>query len=126
MLVLNFGHPLTDAQRQSIECFAGQPVEEVLDIKSQFDHARPFAEQVAELVGGIPLTPSQWQGLPLLVNPPSLAGIACVVLAELHGRMGYFPPVLRLRPMSDQVPPKFEVAEIVDLQGVRERARGKR
>ena len=40
--------------------------------------------------------------------------------------MGYFPPVLRLRPVPDAVPPRFEVVEIINLQGVREEARQSR
>jgi hypothetical protein len=37
--------------------------------------------------------------------------------------MGYFPSVLRLRPVPDSNPPQFEVAEIINLQAVRDRAR---
>ena len=61
-----------------------------------------------------------------LINPPGLSPIACLVLAELHGRMGYFPPILRLRPIADTTPPAFEVAEIISLHAVREQARGRR
>jgi hypothetical protein len=40
--------------------------------------------------------------------------------------MGYFPAVLRLRPVPDSNPPQFEVAEIVNLQAVRDAARLRR
>ena len=40
--------------------------------------------------------------------------------------MAYLPPVLRLRPVPDSIPPQFEVAEILDLQAVRDRARERR
>jgi hypothetical protein len=40
--------------------------------------------------------------------------------------MGYFPAVLRLRPVPNTTPPAFELAEILNLQSVREQARGKR
>jgi len=49
-----------------------------------------------------------------------------VLLAELHGRMGYFPPIVRLRPVPNALPPRFEVAEIINLQAVREAARTRR
>lgn len=126
MKLLNFSHPLTAAQTSAVEQQAQQTLEQVLDVKSQFDPARSFSEQAQELVDRIALTPKDWQTLPLLINPPSLSVIACVVLAELHGRMGYFPPVVRLRPVQGSVPPQFEVAEIVNLQSVREHARAKR
>jgi hypothetical protein len=54
---------------------------------------------------------------------PSLNFIAALLLAELHGRMGYFPPVVRTRPVEGSLPRRFEVAEILDLQGRRETAR---
>jgi len=71
----------------------------------------------------IPLTTGQWQGEPILVVLPALNFIAGVLLAELHGRMGYFPPVVRTRPIPNVLPRQFEVAEILDLQSVRENAR---
>jgi hypothetical protein len=57
------------------------------------------------------------------VNLPSLNHIAACVLAELHGRMGYFPTILRMRPVAGSTPPQFEVAEIINLQAVRDQAR---
>ncbi|MGH2522324.1 MAG: CRISPR-associated protein Csx15, partial [Anaerolineales bacterium] len=45
---------------------------------------------------------------------------------ELHGRMGYFPPLIRLRPVQEALPPRYEVAEILNLQAVRDGARLKR
>ncbi len=45
------------------------------------------------------------------------------LLAELHGRMGYFPAIVRIRPVVDSLPPRYEVAEIINLQNVRETAR---
>jgi hypothetical protein len=48
------------------------------------------------------------------------------LLAELHGRMGHFPAVLRLRPVPDSNPPQFEVAEVINLQEVRDETRKRR
>lgn len=126
MKLLNFSHPLTAAQISAVEQQAHQALEQVLDVKSQFDPTQSFAEQAGKLVDSIKLSPQEWQTTPLLINPPSLSVIACVVLAELHGRMGYFPPVVRLRPVHGNMPPQFEVAEIVNLQVVREQGRTKR
>ena len=47
-------------------------------------------------------------------------------LAELHGRMGYFPASGRRRPLAGSLPPRFEVAEIINLQAVRDQARLRR
>jgi hypothetical protein len=126
MLLLNFSHPLTDAQLARIRELAGRDSERLIAVPTQFDHARPFDEQVRELLATVPLTPEQWQTTPLLVNPPSLAPITAVLLAELHGRCGYFPTIVRLRPIAGSVPPQFEVAELINLQAVRDAARMQR
>ncbi len=125
MLLLNFSHPFTDVQLARLAELAGQAVERVLNVKSQLDPTRPFAEQARALVDQAGLAPEEWQTTPLLVNPPSLSIIACLVLAELHGRMGYFPTVVRLRPVAT-TPPTFEVAELLNLHLLREQARGLR
>lgn len=126
MTLLNFSHPLTSPQCTAIEQFVGVPLERVLEVITQFDSVRSFAEQTQALTASIGLSATELQTLPLLVNLPSHNIIAALVLAELHGRMGYFPAVLRLRPVPQTTPPQFEVAEIINLQAVRERARQSR
>jgi hypothetical protein len=126
MILLNFSHPLMPEHLAQIEALAGQPVERVVDAPAQFDHVQPFEAQVEALVDEIGLTPQEWQTAPLVVNPPSLNLIAVTLLAHLHGRMGYFPTVLRLRPVAGSTPPRFEVAELLNLQAVRDAARQRR
>jgi hypothetical protein len=126
MILLNFSHPLTEAQRAAIEALAGAPIDRGIDLPVQFDHDRPFAGQAGALADAAGLSPREWQTAPLLIVPPSLSSIAAVLLAELHGRMGYFPPVVRLRPAEGALPPRYEVAEIVNLQAVRDAARARR
>jgi hypothetical protein len=126
MLLLNFSHPLTDEQLAQVAALTGHPVDRVLDVPVHFDPAQPFTEQVVTLVESVALTSAEWQTLPLLVNPPGHAPLAVTLLAELHGRMGYFPAVVRLRPAPGSTPPRFEVAEVINLQAVRDAARSQR
>lgn len=126
MIVLNFSHPLTPEQLAQVEAVSGRKVERVVNVPAQFDPRVPFGPQVVELADAAGLTGTEWQTLPIFVVPPALNFIAVLLIAELHGRMGYFPPVLRLRPVEGAVPPRFEVAEILDLQGQREAARRRR
>jgi len=123
MIIINFAHPFTESQLIALGELAGQPVERVIDVRAQLDPQQPFAEQVRALVDSVGLSPAEWQTLPLLVNLPSLSVIAALALAELHGRMGHFPGVIRLRPATNSTPPSFEVAEILNLQAVRDGAR---
>ena len=128
MIVLNFSHPITTAQHEAISNLSGYKIEmgNVKELNTQFDQAKPFAQQAAVLIESVCLSSEQWQTERILVNLPSLNVIAALLLAELHGRMGYFPSVIRLRPMTGSVPPQFEVAEILNLHAVRESARKRR
>ena len=126
MILLNFSHPHTPAHLAQVEALTGQPVERVVEVHSQIDPQQPLAPQAAALADQCGLTPAEWQSAPLLVNPPSLNFVAVALLAELHGRCGYFPAHLRLRPIAGSLPPQYEVAEILDLQTIRDSARSKR
>jgi hypothetical protein len=125
MLILNFSHPLTAEQLAQIEGLTrkNEKITEVRDIPVQFDHTRPFVSQVTALVEACGLSAGEWQTTPLLIVPPALNFIAVALLAELHGLMGYFPACLRLRPVVGARPPRYEVAEILDLQTIRDEAR---
>jgi len=126
MIILNFSHPLTPEQLMQVESLTGQAVQQVIDLTVQFDNDQPFLTQLEDMLQGLSLTAETLQTEPLVVNLPSLNFIAALLLAELHGRMGYFPPVLRLRPAPGSLPLRYEVAEILNLQAVRDHARRKR
>jgi len=126
MILINFAHPITEQQLAQIEALIGSAIERVISVPAQFDNMQPFEPQGVELLEKVGLTPQEWQTLPILVNLPSLNVIAAVLLAELHGRTGHFPAILRLRPVPNTTPPQFEVAEVLNLQAIRDRARTRR
>lgn len=126
MLVLNFAHPLTPDQLQRIEALTGEKVDQAVDVPCQLDLQQPLAPQVSALADHAGLTSTEWQTLTLLINPPSLSIIAVTLLAELHGRCGYFPTMLRVRPVQGSIPPRYELAEVLDLQAIRDAARQRR
>lgn len=126
MFILNYSHPLTHDQLAQLEALTGQSIAEVRDIPAQFDLDTPFAQHALALAEAAALTPAQWQTESLLVVLPALNFGAAALLAELHGRMGYFPPVVRLRPVKDALPPRYEVVEVINLQAIREAARTRR
>lgn len=125
MLILNFTHPLTSEQRAQIEALAHTSIEEVSSITVQIDQAGPLEPQITAIVDAIGLSSEEWQTLPLLINPPGYAPAAFVLLAELHGRIGHFPSLIRLRPKPGPVT-SYEVAELLNLQTIREAARKRR
>jgi len=125
MLILNFTHPLTDEHKAQIEALAGTPIDEVRTIRVQIDQSEPLGPQVSEIVDAAQLSSQEWQTRALLINPPGYAPAAFVLLAELHGRIGHFPSLIRLRPKPGSVT-TYEVAELLNLQAVREAARRRR
>lgn len=125
MILLNFTHPLTAAHRAQIEQLTGEPILRELGEMAHFD-ARPYAEQIRALVDRVGLTATEWQTTSLLLNPPGFAPAAAALVAELHGRTGYFVPIIRLHKASQQMPIRWEVAEIINLQAIREDARSTR
>ena len=123
MLLLNFSHPLTTEQISLAENLIDQAVEQVIEIPIHFDNGKPYESQLWELMAKLALSSKELQTTPILVNLPSFNFITALVLAYLHGRMGYFPPIIRLRPVPESLWHRFEVAEVLNLQTIRDRAR---
>lgn len=125
MLILNFSHPITPVQHAQLAAMLGtQP--EIRTIAVQLDHRAPLLPQIVAVVEAAALTPEHWQTTPLLINPPGYAPAAAALLAELHGRIGHFPALIQLRPLEGSTPTVYEVAEVINLQQVREHARTQR
>ena len=126
MLLLNFSHPLRPAHLSQLADELGEKPVLRFDHMAQVSHEDEFAKQVNRLVDSINLNPTEWQTERILVNPPGFAPLALALLAELHGRMGYFPSIVRMRPVPNSKPQEFEVAEVVNFQKVRDEARTRR
>ena len=125
MLIVNFSHHLTDRQVEQIKALAKAPVEEVRTVLARLDQAEPLEPQITAIVDATGLSSEEWQTRPLLINPPGYASAAFVLLAELHGRIGHFPSLIRLRPKTGTVT-SYEVTELLNLQTIREAARKRR
>lgn len=125
MLILNFSHPITDEQQAQIETFANTSIQEIRTIRVQINQEASLGPQIISMVEDTGLSSEEWQTLLILINPPGYAPAAFVLLAELHGRIGHFPSLIRLRPKPGPVT-SYEVAELLNLQTIREDARRRR
>lgn len=126
MIVINFTHPLTIEQQGQIESLAGETIALVRDIPCHLDNERPYAAQIKALVDTAGFSSLQWQTEAILINPPAYAPAAAVLLAELHGRMGHFSTIIRIRPVHNSTPPRYETAEIINLRQLRAESRQNR
>lgn len=123
MIILNFSHPITPGMieqiRHALRLRPGADLT-VVRVTSQLDAGENFASQIRGLADACPLSPSDWQTRSILVNPPAFAPAAVLLLAELHGRCGYYPAALRFRQVEGVMPPQYELAELLDINGQRQ------
>ncbi len=125
VVIINFAHPITDAQRERVQQQTGSKIEDIINIETKFDLQRPLSSQIDALIESVPLTSEEWQTTPLIINIPGFSSAAVTLIADLHGRMGHFPTTLALRPVIG-TPQRFEVAEVLNLQQIRDEARKSR
>ena len=113
MFVLNFAHPLGEQHEKELEVLTGLEIEEVVNINSQVDLTKPLAPQVRAMVDACGIHADAWPHTPIVVNAPSLAVSAALVMAEIHRRAGRFPLVMRMIREGDLFP-TWKVEEVID------------
>lgn len=126
IVLLNFSHPIRPSQLERLAELCGEPIKQTIDVESQVDLDAPLTPQVVAMADRCGLLPVDWQTEPILVVLPSLNFSAAALLSEMHGRMGHFPTIVRMRPVSNGIATVYEVAELVNLQAVRDEARQRR
>lgn len=126
MNLLNFSHPLNKVQLEQLAKLIGQPITDVRDIAVQFDTDQTFTPQVVAMIDNLSIESTRWQNESWLIIPPALNYITAILLAELHARMGHFPTIIRLKPVQQNFTTQYDVAEIINLEQVRQNARQRR
>jgi len=124
-VVLNLGHPFSEGALADLREHLGCDEITILNLPSAYDLNAPFEQQVTDQLDAANLTSIDWQNLPLLLIPPSLAVASPVVLAQIHGRRGSFPGLVR-QVRTAGVLGAWRVAEVVDLEATRQAARERR
>lgn len=122
-IVLNFSHDFTPEQREEILALLEKNEDEVeiregLGRQYQYESAFGLVKHVREQVAAVRLGASAWQECQIVVNLPAYSGGAMIALADMNGRMGYFPTVLRVERADDG----FHYTEALDLEQLRLRA----
>jgi hypothetical protein len=123
--LLNFTHAFQDQQIEQLEQKLDCHIEHIWpDCKVDFDVSEPFQPQVERLVDSLGYTPEEWQDVgSFVISLPGFSEASAVLLAELHGRMGGFPAIVRRCKPTQSDLNDYVVAEVIDLSGVRGKAR---
>jgi hypothetical protein len=123
MIIVNFSHPLSDAQKAQIERMQPHAIDRVIDVPANFDNNHSFVAQANDLARAVPLSAEEWQTERILLLLPEQSAIAALLLAVLHAYRGDSPTIIRRRREPGDGATLYEIAEIINLQSVRESAR---
>lgn len=124
MTVINFSHPITGEQLAQLEALFDSSIV-VKDVPVQVDLTKSIAEQAETIIEQVGWSANDWQTEKFIVNLPGLSTAAAALLAAIHGRCGYFPPVIVMRREEGAVP-RFVISEVVNLQALRDSSRERR
>jgi hypothetical protein len=118
MILINFGAAFRPLQIAQAEALLHEPITRVIDLSIKVDPDQEMLPQFKKSMAKLKLNDTDLCAEPVVINLPNQNYLAVMVLAELHGRMGYFPPILRARMKSSGLLPYYEVAEVIDLQAM--------
>ena len=122
ILVLNFAHSLTQEQQAQIEELSNTPIENIITISTLINEEEPLEPQISTLIDATDQSAPDWPKSDILINPPGYAPAALLLLAAIHGRIGHFPTLIRMRPKHASIT-TYEVIELLNLQTTRDGAR---
>lgn len=120
MILINFNRPFKPDQIKQIEALTHEKIERVIDFATApLDGDQPVLPQLGKLLKSVSALKVELRSEPVIVHLPTQTYLAALLMADLHGWMGYFPRVIRtsLR-MGGGLLPVQDVAEVLDLQAV--------
>lgn len=122
MILVNMGHPVNESQLAEVRAHFGEDVKEI-PVNSYLDINQPFTNQIIErvskVVNSLPLDER------IAIVPPSLSHAAVLVVMEFFGQIGRMPEIVRWKKVSNN-PPRYGLAEVIQLETFRVRARSRR
>ena len=95
--ILNFSHPMTEKQKISVQSLIKKSVLEIIELPAFFDESKPLGSQIRELLENAGISKQDLQCGMYVINLPGFSPGAAVTLAELHGIMGHFPTIIRMK-----------------------------
>lgn len=126
MYLLNFGHPISPEHLEDLRTRFEVAVQQVVPIPVHWREDASFAELAAEALDKAGLNTHRLQTESTLINLPGHSAVAAALLAELHGRIGHFPAVIRWQAAHDGAVSAYVIAEVLNLNKIRHQARQQR
>jgi len=123
VIVINFsGHPLTISQQEQLKDRYRIHIEELIELPVHFDAQQDLKPQAKRWVEDVGLAPEEWSEKNIYLILPGLAPGAAAILAIVHGLRGGFPKILWVyQAPHDRT--QYEVAQVIDLQALRDTGR---
>lgn len=124
-IIINFSHPFIES-KEELGDVLGCRFKEIIEIEAKFDLERDLEPQVDELMEKIRLTPKEWQSPFIIVGVPHYPPATAIFIANFHGRSGHFPTIIYRPPEKKGGVTSYPVKGVIDLQAIRDKARGRR
>lgn len=124
-IIINFSHPFIES-KEELEEVLDCRIKKIIEIEPNFDLEKDLEPQVDELIEDARLTPKEWQSPFIMVNVPHYPPATAIFIANFHGRSGHFPTIIYRPPVKKGGVTSYPVKGAIDLQAVRDRARGRR
>mgnify|MGYP000919500961 FL=1 len=117
MVLLNFAHSLAEEDLSAIAALAGRPPKNVVHVAPEFVGSLPLVPQVRKMVDTVGFSQKDWQNTSLLVCLPLDSAAAAIFVAEIAGRHGRTPTIVRF--VQDAQKGRLVPFEIISLHQVR-------
>ena len=128
MRILNFSYTLTETQEKQIQKLLNLNDDEwqevdIRRIEARLNIDKDMQKQIERILASIPMSLKEWQAKPVMIVPPPIAHSAILIAVGIFSICGYFPPIIRRKKQQNTLPPQFVVAEIIELDAFKNKAR---
>jgi hypothetical protein len=123
MILLNFSSPFKKDQLPQVELILQEPIDRVVNYPCKVDSDMEILPQILEFMAKLPIGEAELRNEPVAVVLPVQNYQAVLVIAYLHGILGYFPPIFRTRLATIGIMPIHEAAELLNPQAVEDAAK---
>jgi hypothetical protein len=122
MILLNFSSPFKQGQLAHVETILHEPIDRVINYQCKIDSDLEILPQILTFMAKLPASDAELKSEPVAVVLPDQNYLAVLVMAYLHGILGYFPPIFRTRLATIGIMPIHEVVELLNPQAVEDAA----